>query len=735
MNKRFYNFGGFRLDTHNQRLLRDDEAITLTLKQFELLVALVENAGDVVTKDQLFEQVWKDVAVADETLTRNISWLRQKLGDGTFIETVPKRGYRFAADVTTSDQPEIFVEETMLTRVRVEETIEMSEPPASAGGLSVGKKSLLLNEEPRTDAGGSDKTWLALALAVIAVTSIGFIVYQNYFTRTNAKINFAANIKPFSGALGREDTPAFSPDSKQIAFSWNGGMRANSDIYMQIIGAGEPIRLTDTEVHEQYPVFSPDGTHIAFVRDYKTYGEIILIPALGGAERRVARVFTGNYSISFAPDGNSIAVVDTIEEGGKKYAIYTVDLKTGERRRVAADGEFTGETTPRFSPDGKSLAFVRVFSDYTQDLFVVSTVGENNEPRRLTDDLKTIHSLAWSADGADIFFVSVRESNRSNIWRIGAAGGSPEFLSTGGEFLTNLAASPDGKTLAFVEKTLHSDIYRLTVGEPAAKPLIATSYTEDLPDFSPDGRHIVFHSNRSGNVEAWIADADGKNLRQLTDDKRQVGAVRFSPDGTQIVYHARDSENKEIYVASIEGGEPRRLTTDTANDTYPSWSADGKYIYFASDRTGENQLWRVPATGGDAVQITRDGGFESFASADGKWIYYTKNFPDIGLRRVSAAATFENSDEILVSKVNDEGFQNAWTLAANRIYFIARTDRAPYKIKFYDPVTQRISEIAEADKFNPSGFAGMTVSPDGKIIVFAQFDQNASNITLAEINK
>ncbi len=748
MNKRFYNFGGFRLDTHNQRLLRDGEAITLTLKQFELLLALVENAGDVVTKDQLFEQVWKDVAVADETLTRNISWLRQKLGDGEFIETVPKRGYRFAANVTTGDQPEIFVEETTLTRVRVEETInlseppavtgglKLSEPPAVAGGLSLNNKDSLLTLNPPATAGGSDKTRLAVvALALLAAASIGFLVYQNYFARTTTKINFAANVKPFSGAMGRENTPAFSPDSKQIAFSWNGGERENSDIYVQIIGAGEPIRLTDTEVSEQYPVFSPDGTHIAFVRDFVTYGEIILIPALGGAERRVARLFSGNYSISFAPDGKSIAVVDAVEEGGKQSAIFTIDVKSGERRRVTANGEFTGETTPRYSPDGKSLAFVGVFPDYAQDLYVVATGGETSEPLRLTNDRKTIHSLAWSADGADIFFVSLRESNQPNIWRIGAAGGTPEYLSITGKGITNLAASPDGKMLAFVEKTLHSDIYRLKVGEPATKPLIATSYTEDVPDFSPDGRHIVFHSNRSVNTEAWMSDADGKNLRQITDSNRQVGTVRFSPDGANIAFHARDGENKDIYVASIEGGEPRRLTTDAASDTFPAWSADGKYIYFASDRTGENQLWRVPASGGDAVRITRDGGFESAASPDGKWIYYTKNSPEIGLRRVSATATFENSDETQIPKLNNEGFQNFWTLTKNGVYFIASADKSPNKIKFYDFLTERVSEVAETDKFTAAGFAGMTAAPDGKTIVFAQFDQNASNITLAEIKK
>lgn len=735
MNKRFYNFGGFRLDTHNQRLLRSGgETITLTLKQFELLLALVENAGDVVSKDELFEQVWKGVAIADETLTRHVSFLRQKLGDGEFIETVPKRGYRFAVPVTTSDAPEILIEEKTLTRIRVEETIKLSEPSAVADGSNVSKQSLLLSENPPATADGSDKTRLAVAFALLAVISIGFIIYQNYFDQPGSKINFAANIKPLSGAPGRENSPAFSPDSKQIAFSWNGGEREKSDIYVQIIGAGEPVRLTDTEFHEHYPTFAPDGKHIAFVRDLKTHGEIILIPALGGAERRIARVFSGNYSISFAPEGgNSIAVVDAADEANKKHAIYTIDLKTGARRRLTAAGEFFGETTPRFSPDGKSLAFVRVFPDYTQDLFVVSTVGENNEPLRLTEDLKAIHSLAWSAGGKEVFFVSLRQSSRPNLWRVGASGGAPNILTTGGKDMTNLAASPDGKFIAYVENTLHSDIFRQFVGETAAQPLLMTSHIEDVPDFSPDGRHIVFRSSRSGSSEAWMSDADGKNLRQITDCKRQVGNARFSPDGTQIVFHAADVENKDIFISSVEGGEARPLTGDDASDFLPEWSADGRFVYFASERTGAKQIWRVPADGGEAVQITRSGGLESAASPDGKWIYYIKESFDGGLWRVSANATAANSDEAQVSQLVNEGFQNVWTHTQNGIYFIARAEKPPAKIKFFDFSTEQVSEIAESEKFVFSKHAGMTVSPDGKIILLAQFDQNASNIMLAEI--
>ena len=735
MNKRFYSFGDFRLDTHNQRLLHGGEVIKLTLKQFELVLALIENAGDVVSKEVLFEKVWKDVAVADETLTRNISWLRQKLGDGEFIETVPKRGYRFAAQVKAIDQPEIFVEEKTLTRVRVEETLTISDAETRQNRDADSKTDLVPRARAFAPLQVSTSFFIVFCIiAVVAAVSIGFTVYQNYFDRTNRQISFTANIKPLSGARGRENSPAFSPDSKQIVFSWNSSdERENSDIYLQLLGAGEPVRLTDTEVHEHYPVFSPDGTHIAFVRDFKTHGEIVLIPALGGAERTVARVFSGNYSMSFAPDGESIAVVDATGETNEQYAIFTVDLKTGERRRVTANGDFLGETTPRFSSDGKSLAFVRIFPDFTQDLYAVSIGGVNNEPLRLTSDSKTIHSLTWSANGAEIFFVSPRASNRPNIWRIGASGGEPELLSTGGKEITNLAASPDGKFVAFVENVMHSDIYLITAGETSAKPLIATSYIEDIPDYSPDGRRFVFRSNRSGNAETWIADEDGKNLRQITDTKFQVGNARFSPDGTQIAFHARAGENRDIYISPIENGEARPLTFDASYDSLPAWSADGQFIYFASDRTGANQIWRVPANGGDAVQITRGGGFESFASPDGKWLYYIKDSADSGLWRVSATASAKISDESQISGIAEEGFQNIWTLTKKGVYFIASAEKPPAKIKFFDFSTEQTSEIGQIENFASSKYAGMTVSPDGKTILIARFDQIASTIMLAEI--
>ena len=129
----FYSFGAFRMDVKKHRLWRGEELIALTPKEFELLLMLVEHAGRIVEKDDLHAQIWKDTFVEDGTLTRNISWLRKKLGAGNksgeqFIETCPKRGYRFLPEVTrSSGENALIIEEQTLTHIRIEETTSIAD--------------------------------------------------------------------------------------------------------------------------------------------------------------------------------------------------------------------------------------------------------------------------------------------------------------------------------------------------------------------------------------------------------------------------------------------------------------------------------------------------------------------------------------------------------------------------------------------------------------------------------
>jgi len=141
----------------------------------------------------------------------------------------------------------------------------------------------------------------------------------------------------------------------------------------------------------------------------------------------------------------------------------------------------------------------------------------------------------------------------------------------------------------------------------------------------PDGRQIVFQSNRSGHYQLWKSDANGANPVQLTSSESgQPGTPRWSPDGNWIAFDNYDEKYSHIYVIDAEGRNLRRVTSGDCKHVVPSWSRDGGAIYFASDLTGDFQVWRHELSTGKETLITHRGGFAAFEAYDAKTLYYTK---------------------------------------------------------------------------------------------------------------
>jgi Tol biopolymer transport system component len=301
------------------------------------------------------------------------------------------------------------------------------------------------------------------------------------------------------------------------------------------------------------------------------------------------------------------------------------------------------------------------------------------------------------------------------------------------------AISRSGHHLAYVHSFTHRSIWRTaaprlesSADTRGAKrlqplnqttPLIYSTRDDDSPEFSPDGKKIVFGSNRSGSLEIWVCDADGSNAVQLTSfGGPDVTTPRWSPDGGRIAFDSNAAGGFDIYVVGATGGKPQRMTTHPANDGNPSWSRDGQWIYFDSARTGEQQVWKMPASGGEAIQLTRDGGFGPRESPDGKFLYYTKALGDSSLWRIpigggAAAKVLEHVNWYQDLAIMDKG-----------IYFISWQEANP-SIRFLRFDTNEISIIAGFEK--PLDH-GLTVSPDGKWILYSQVEQEGSELMLVE---
>jgi len=572
-------------------------------------------------------------------------------------------------------------------------------------------------------------------IAVAIVAAAGFALYKIIGKNPAAPATSEFRTTPFTSFTGREQQPSFSPDGKQIAFSWNGDKGDNFDIYIKVVNSeARPLRLTTDPAEDIYPAWSPDGKTIAFVRHEGPEITIFTVPVLGGPERKLYKGTSAFYSLyefgnalSWSPDGKSLAFSG--QPGPREpNGIFLLSLETLETKQITTPPEgFLGDSTPAYSPDGKYLGFVRGASSRDVEVYVMPAKG--GEPTRLTFDNRSGRSLGWTGDSKSIVFSSWFYGGLL-LWRVNATGGKPEQLNVGGEFASTLAVSRAGDELAYSQEFRDTNIWRIDLNGTSAKSsaikLISSTRQDYSPQYSPDNKRIAFTSSRTGNNEIWICDADGQNPVPVTSfGGPDVGSPRWSPDSKRIAVDSLAPGHRDIYVTSIDGGKPRRLTGDRFDNVRPSWSGDGKWIYFGSNRSGDWQLWKAPAEGGDPVRITKQGGREGIESSDGKFIYYTRGFGIPGIWKVPVAG----GDETLML---DGVYQGFWGLIEKGIYFVNPNATPRAVIQFYNFETRHLTKVAEIERQLQLVYPSFGVAPDGKSLLFVQADSFESDIMLVE---
>ncbi|MCA1600575.1 MAG: winged helix-turn-helix domain-containing protein, partial [Acidobacteria bacterium] len=717
--------------------------------------------NEMLEREALMQAVWADTFVEDANLTVAVSQLRKALGQSgeaaEYIETVPRVGYRFVAEVREVHEqptPLVIKKRTLSHTVIEEEETESSEAvPIVLPAIRVSGRGIVATDGavpailPQARRRSSRLMGLALVFALVTGITL-WVYFSRPASGTLTRSGSESSLSPMKMTLltsfpGREEWPTFSPDGNQLAFMWSGEKGDNMDIYVKFTDAGAPLRLTTHAGLDNSPAWSPDAKYIACTRFDKGESAIFIIPALGGPERKLLSLgfnahWFGNYaSVVWSPGGQSVAFPDKsspLELPG----IFLASLETGEKRRLTSPPtQYLGDWFPAFSADGQTLAFTRSSSEGTADVYVIPVAG--GEPRRLTFDNTWTVGPVWTPDGSSIVFLSLR-GGTLRLWKVSASGGPPELLAIGGEtFMIQQHPSPpsisrQGNRLVFAKYFEDINIWRMEVSRSTGRgisptKLISSTQYDGAPQFSPDGQKIVFQSERSGLSDIWVCDREGANARQLTViGGPLVGTPRWSPDGGHIAFDARAEGHSDIYVVNAEGGRPRRITTETSNDVVPSWSRNGRFVYFASNRTGTRpEVWKAPAAGGEARQVTKQGGFAAFESPDGKFLYYAK-LDAAGLWRIPV----EGGEERLILdqlKPREWGY---WAVADRGIYFINSETKPHATIEFLSFAKSRVTPIATIEKEPINWASNLAISPDGRWILYTQLDRSDSDIMLVE---
>jgi Tol biopolymer transport system component/DNA-binding winged helix-turn-helix (wHTH) protein len=716
-------FGIFELDPYSGELRKAGVLVGLQEQSLKALVELLERPGQLVTREQLRQRLWPDGTYVDfdHGLNAVINRLREALGDSAdsprFIQTVPRRGYRFIGPVAKGAQGQEVREQR----------------PGEPGYIPPGSNEV--GSAYRQD--GTTRSYRRVGWSAVVVAMAIGSVLALYLYRFRPTPPGPMRTIPLTTLPGKERYPSFSPDGDRIAFVWDGGKGDNDDIYVKVIGAEVPFRLTTSPAAEGYPVWSPDGRHISFVRASAGGSGLFVIPTLGGPERKVlsrSSVLEHCSGPSWSPDGQFLAIPDN-EGHPDTCSVFVLSLETLQKRKLTSPPEGAkGDRAPAFSPDGRTIAFSRIIPT-GGGIYVVPAAG--GEPTRVTvEPHYWTERLAWLPTGRELLFSSsaTDPDSSGSLWRVSASGGTPERLGIGGDNAANPAVSPRGNRLAYEQPSLDANIWKIALPQSSTRPtpapsqLIVSSRQENAPHVSPDGARIAFISDRSGSDEIWLCDTAGSNLVQLTTSGGSFGTPRWSPNSRQLTFEGAKTQG--IYVIGVEGGLPRQVTTDPSLAVLPSWSSDGRWIYFGSNRTGRFEVWKVRAEGGRTIQVTKRGGFAAFESADGKFVYYAMGYAnDVGgLWKVPVNGGGEEA-AVLDFPPHLWGY---WALVNEGIYFVdAKVDSQP-ALRFFRFDTGRVSHVMALEGRPIAHWPGLAISPDGRWILYAQVDHHSSDIMLVE---
>jgi len=677
--RQLYEFGPYRLDASERQLWRGAEAVHLTPKELDTLSALVRGAGRLMSKEELLKEIWPDTFVGEATLAQNVFTLRRALGEAeggkSYIETVPRRGYRFSAPVrevtegggaesAAPEQAAVGVEgrdssgltfdsagrafdSTADTHVGAGdfelESVAPRSPTAdrNGAGASVGtadtRDAAATPDAPEADARTAT---LSSSAEPPAQSPHGTSAPPSKEEELHSSFHAETQGHPVRAAV-IISIVAFASVAALVYFVYRFSVRPETEAARGRAPAFQSMKVTrlpaSGTVNEA--VISPDGKYFAYVSsDPGRQSAGVWIRQVGAAsnmQQLVAPAEETFYGgLTFSPDSLHV-YYGAARPGAQPPALSRVPVLGGPPEKILDNFLIQGPSSVTFSPDERRMAFVRRGGDEEFSLVVADPTGAN-ERTLVTHKRPVIFGLpSWSPDGKTIVCAyGSAERVESSTPYIGItsfdadSGAETRITNERWVNLSQISWLPDSKGLvlsASEEELTPSQIWQLDFPSGEARRVTNDLNTYLGASLTADaGALVTVQTDRVPNI--WVANAsDASRARQITTGSGKFDGyygVTWTPDG-RVVYASVASGSWDIWTMNADGTGQRQLTVGSRSNYGPSVSADGRRIAFVSNRAGAFNIWRMDADGSNPLQLTRGRG-ENFPhfTPDGRWVIY-----------------------------------------------------------------------------------------------------------------
>ncbi len=539
---------------------------------------------------------------------------------------------------------------------------------------------------------------LALVVAGLAVAGLIFGVYK-LATRKRSPAATSLKISRLTND-GKSQLGVISPDGKYVAHIFQSGDK-QSLILRQTASASSREIVPPVDGYFLAPTFSLDGNYLYYVKGDRggTTRSLYQVSVLGGDSRQL--LYDIDSAVAFSPDSKRLAFIRVYPNEQSRVLLLANADGTGEERLVTLKNPpIAGIFSPVWSPDGNRIAFVESGDDAQGYYVNIDEVDVHTRALRKisADRWRLIDSIAWLPDGDGLVATARdRESvagSPAQIWHVSYPDGKParltndlnayedlsvamdarnavasvrslkstvvvapngnseqgrEVLSSNSAGVEGVSWTTDGRVLYTAVARDNRDIWVMNADGSGQKQLTFDVTAELYPVASPDGRYIVFESNRGGHWGIWRMNADGSGAIELVRNDGEFGVPQFSPD-SRLVYYSANSEGKSVvWKTSIDGGSPTRVNNQQMHSlavspdgkllafyfrlaqiearlqiqiisaetgapvkTFPlvgdggklRWSPDGKSLDYIETHEGISNLWRMPIESGKPRQLT-----------------------------------------------------------------------------------------------------------------------------------
>lgn len=630
-------FADFSFDLKEKILRRGLETISLPPKTCELLAFLLENHGRLLYKEEIFSKVWAETYVEEANLSHHIAVLRKALGEDIhsrkFIETVPRRGYRFVAPVRqiSNDSIEITVKERTRTKTIINAEIESDEQFDSFENK---------HRLPAKNYAPPQFRQMFLGGAVVAVlAAISFFIYIYGFSqrRTEATSLAVKRLEITRVSDKNVSISVISPDGKFVAYAQNSNVAGGGGLYVRQLDTNREIILLEPNDERIFAdiKFSFDGSlvyFIAFEKDTKI-GAIYRISFLGGMRQKLVELKDNTSSFAVSPDNRQIVFFRYSPEGGTLVSVPIDNPAESEKVLLKfdrAEKDFDGFLS--WSADGKFIALTGHEKDFAPNLKVYGFDVEKNELKPFSDEVfENIGKHVFSPDGREIFLIGDRQNTPQNFFAVDTKTGSLRTLpleATSNSFygFYGLSITADGKTLSADLTEVRANIWTVPInGDFKNVKLIKRGDNDGKRGLAslPNG-YLLYTAVANGKSDIWKMKEDGTEIQPLTNNAFVERNLVVSKDGRFAVYSSDAGGGWHLFRLNLnEPGEVKQLTFGESIDRQPDISFDGDWIVYISEEKERSIIKKIPADGGDPIVLNdSENSVRPVFSPDGKQIAF-----------------------------------------------------------------------------------------------------------------